>query len=102
MSDSQGHDSKSSSKKKRIGGVSFLNTKPLIYGIEKNLFPHNFQLTKAIPSALAVELNAKRLDVALIPSIAYEKIAQNSRSFQSVASSLMTRSKASVYISTRT
>lgn len=73
MSDSQGHDSKSSSKKKRIGGVSFLNTKPLIYGIEKNLFPHNFQLTKAIPSALAVELNAKRLDVALIPSIAYAK-----------------------------
>lgn len=73
MSDSQSRDSKNSLKKKRIGAVSFLNTKPLIYGIEKNLFPHNFQLSKAIPSALAVELNAGKLDVALIPSIAYAK-----------------------------
>lgn len=60
-------------KRKRIGAVSFLNTKPLIYGIERNLLPHNFELTKDIPSALAVELNAGKLDVALIPSIAYAK-----------------------------
>ncbi len=60
-------------KKKRLGAVSFLNTKPLIYGIENNLFPHNFDLVKAIPSALAVDLNAGKLDVALIPSIAYAK-----------------------------
>ncbi len=59
--------------KKRLGAVSFLNTKPLIYGLEKNLFPHNFELTKAIPSSLAVELNAGKLDAALIPSIAYAK-----------------------------
>lgn len=60
-------------EKKRLGAVSFLNARPLIYGLEKNLFPHNFQLTKAIPSVLAVELNAGKLDVALIPSIAYAK-----------------------------
>ncbi|MFZ1080719.1 MAG: menaquinone biosynthesis protein [Candidatus Kryptoniota bacterium] len=63
----------SSEKKKRLGAVSFLNTKPLIYGIEKDLFPRNFQLTKAIPSTLALELNTGKLDVALIPSIAYAK-----------------------------
>ena len=63
----------SSGRKKKLGAVSFLNTKPLIYGLEKNLFPHNFELTKAIPSSLAVELNAGRLDAALIPSIAYAK-----------------------------
>ncbi len=62
-----------SERKKKLGAVSFLNTKPLIYGIEKNLFPHNFELIKAIPSSLAVELNAGKLDVALIPSIAYAK-----------------------------
>ena len=62
-----------SERKKKLGAVSFLNTKPLIYGIEKNLFPHNFKLIKAIPSSLAVELNAGKLDVALIPSIAYAK-----------------------------
>jgi chorismate dehydratase len=73
MSGLQGGDPRDSSKKKRLGAVSFLNTKPLIYGIEKNLFLHNFQLTKAVPSALAVELNAGSLDAALIPSIAYAK-----------------------------
>jgi chorismate dehydratase len=73
MSDSQGRNPNGGLEKKRIGGVSFLNTKPLIYGIEKNLFPHNFQLTKDIPSALSVKLNSGKLDVALIPSIAYAK-----------------------------
>ncbi|MCL5020405.1 MAG: menaquinone biosynthesis protein, partial [Bacteroidetes bacterium] len=60
-------------RKKKLGAVSFLNTKPLIYGIENNLFPHNFELIKNIPSALAVELIAGKLDAALIPSIAYAK-----------------------------
>ena len=59
--------------KKRLGAVSFLNTKPLIYGIEHNLFPHNFLLSKDIPSVLALQLNSGKLDVALIPSIAYAK-----------------------------
>lgn len=64
---------KNISQKKRLGAVSFLNTKPLIYGIEHNLFSHNFELTKAIPSSLAVDLMGGKLDVALIPSIAYAK-----------------------------
>ncbi len=66
-------DPKGLSGKKKLGAVSFLNTKPLIYGLENNLFPHNFDLIKAIPSSLAVQLNAGKLDVALIPSIAYAR-----------------------------
>ncbi len=66
-------DPKDLSPKRKLGAVSFLNTKPLIYGLERNLFPHNFEITKAIPSSLAVELTAGRLDVALVPSIAYAK-----------------------------
>lgn len=66
-------DPKDISSKRKLGAVSFLNTKPLIYGIENNLVPHNFELVKAIPSALAVELNAGKLDAALIPSIAYAR-----------------------------
>ncbi len=74
MSDSRSpYVNHSQGQKKKIGAVSFLNTKPLIYGIEKNLFPHNFQLEKAIPSQLALELNAGKLDAALVPSIAYAK-----------------------------
>ena len=64
---------KDRSGKIRLGAVSFLNTKPLIYGIEKNLFPHDFEIIKAIPSSLAVELKAGKLDVALIPTIAYAR-----------------------------
>lgn len=74
-------DPKGLPSKKRLGAVSFLNTKPLIYGIENNLFPHNFELIKAIPSSLAVQLNAGKLDAALIPSIAY---ARHSPSLQIV------------------
>lgn len=66
-------DPKDLQMKKRLGAVSFLNTKPLIYGIENNLVPHHFELTKEIPSSLAIGLNTGKLDVALIPSIAYAK-----------------------------
>lgn len=66
-------DPKGLSVKRKLGAVSFLNTKPLIYGLEKNLFPHKFEIVKAIPSSLAVQLNAGKLDVALIPSIAYAR-----------------------------
>ena len=66
-------DPKDLQAKKRLGAVSFLNTKPLIYGIENNLVAHNFELIKAIPSLLAVDLIAGKLDVGLIPSIAYAK-----------------------------
>jgi chorismate dehydratase len=66
-------DPKDLSRRKKLGAVSFLNTKPLIYGLEKNLFPHNFEIIKAVPSSLAVQLNAGTLDVALVPSIAYAK-----------------------------
>ncbi len=66
-------DLQTSSRRRKLGAVSFLNTKPLIYGIERNLFRHNFELIKAIPSVLAVDLIGGKLDAALVPSIAYAK-----------------------------
>lgn len=51
----------------RIGAVNYLNTKPLVYGLEK-LLPEA-QLVYDLPSRLADSLAADELDIALVPSI---------------------------------
>jgi chorismate dehydratase len=53
----------------RIGAVSYLNTKPLIYGLQSQL--PDCELTLDLPSRLADQLSAGELDVALIPSVEY-------------------------------
>lgn len=55
--------------KTRIGAVSYLNTRPLIYGLREGA--PQCELVLDTPSRLADELAAGRLDVALIPSIEY-------------------------------
>jgi chorismate dehydratase len=54
----------------RIGAVSYLNTKPLIHTLQKRLGDRG-RLTLDLPSRLADDLAAGRLDVALIPSVEY-------------------------------
>ncbi|MAT15723.1 MAG: hypothetical protein CMJ46_10705 [Planctomyces sp.] len=51
----------------RIGAVSYLNSKPLVYRLAE-LAP-DAEVTLDYPSRLADQLNAGELDVALIPSI---------------------------------
>ncbi len=53
----------------RIGAVSYLNSRPLIFQLSQ-VAPHA-QLILDLPSRLADQLEAGRLDVALIPSIEY-------------------------------
>jgi chorismate dehydratase len=53
----------------RIGAVSYLNTKPLVYRLVE-LAPQH-ELVFDLPSRLADDLAEGRLDVALIPSIEY-------------------------------
>lgn len=55
--------------KLRIGAVSYLNTKPLVYRLEE--IAPGIELTYDLPSRLADDLAAGRLDVALIPSVEY-------------------------------
>lgn len=52
-----------------VGAVRYLNTKPLVHGLEDGTAP--FTLCFDYPSRLADQLAAGRLDVALIPSIEY-------------------------------
>ena len=53
----------------RIGAVSYLNTKPLVYGLEE-LLP-DAEISFDLPSRLASKLADRQLDVALIPSIEF-------------------------------
>src|SRR5262245_23444796 len=53
----------------RIGAVNYLNTKPLIYNLER-LAPKAL-LSLDLPSRLADRLADGKLDVALIPAIEY-------------------------------
>ena len=51
----------------RIGAVSYLNTKPLVFGLEHR--SDDFALVYDLPSRLADSLAANKLDVALIPVV---------------------------------
>jgi len=53
----------------RLGVVSYLNTKPLVYAFESGELVHPFDLIYAVPSFCADQLHAGRTDLALIPSI---------------------------------
>lgn len=53
----------------RIGAVSYLNTKPLIYGLRQRL--PDAELRLDLPSRLADQLAHQQLDVALIPSVEF-------------------------------
>ncbi len=55
--------------KLRIGAVNYLNTKPLVYGLE-GLAPHA-EVIFDLPSRLADGLAVGRFDVALIPSVEF-------------------------------
>ncbi len=53
----------------RVGAVSYLNAKPLYYGLCEHL--PQVRLSMDVPSRLAEQLAAGELDVALIPSVEY-------------------------------
>jgi chorismate dehydratase len=57
----------------KIGAVSYLNTKPLVYGLPERLraIDSSASLIFDLPSRLADALAAGRLDVALIPVVEY-------------------------------
>ncbi len=57
------------SRRLRIGAVNYLNTKPLIYQLDR-LAPHA-EVVLDLPSRLADGLHDGRFDVALIPSIEF-------------------------------
>ena len=53
----------------RLGAVGYLNTKPLVYGLECQ--PDRFAVRFDVPSHCAALLHAGEVDLGLIPSIEY-------------------------------
>lgn len=58
----------------RAGAVSYLNTRPLVFGLEQGLGAKRLALTYDVPSALATRLAAGELDLALLPTIELARI----------------------------
>lgn len=52
-----------------LGAVSYLNTKPLVYGLEAD--PEQFDVRFDVPAKCADLLHAGRVDLGLIPAIEY-------------------------------
>jgi len=51
----------------RVGAVSYLNTKPLIYGFEKGMMKDSMDLIIDYPSKIASMLLENEIDVGLVP-----------------------------------
>ena len=60
--------------KVRIGAVSYLNTRPLVFGLEQGLGGDRVALSYDVPSVLAERLAAGELDIALLPVIELARI----------------------------
>ena len=53
----------------RLGAVSYLNTRPLVYGLERH--PDRFSVRFDVPAKCAELLHTNEVDLGLIPSIEY-------------------------------
>lgn len=61
-------------KKIRVGAVSYLNTKPLIYGFQQGLMSNEIELILDYPARLASALQKNEIDIALLPVAALNQI----------------------------
>ena len=58
----------------RIASVDFLNARPLVRGFHLSPRPDRYAVSECVPSVCARRLAAGESDVALIPSIEYQRI----------------------------
>ncbi len=58
----------------RIGAVSYLNTRPLVHGLEQGAVADRIEVSFATPSELAEQMARGALDVALLPVIELARI----------------------------
>jgi len=59
----------------RLGAVSYLNTKPLVYGLDT--IPEEFDVRFDVPAKCAELLHAGKVDLGLIPAIEYLRGAED-------------------------
>ncbi len=61
--------------KTRLNAVSFLNTRPLTYGLERGGRDHGFEILYDIPSVCARQVRTGEASAGVIPSIEYARSA---------------------------
>ena len=54
-------------KRWRIGAVSYLNTRPLLLGMEQSPFKERIDLVKSYPAKIAQDLLSGQIDIGLVP-----------------------------------
>lgn len=64
-------------QKIRVGAVSYLNTKPLVYGFEKGLMKEAMELIFDYPAIIAAMLLNDEIDVGLIPVAVIPKLKEH-------------------------
>ena len=65
-------------KKIKVGAVSYLNTKPLLYGIERSEeLMQQIELVKEYPSKIALQLLEGDIDVGLVPVAVIPKMKEH-------------------------
>ena len=60
--------------KLRVSVVEFLNTAPLVWGFTEGPLAGKYELSFTVPSQCAEALRRGEADVAIIPSIEYQRI----------------------------
>src|SRR4051794_25941902 len=63
-------------RKIRVGAVSYLNTKPLIYGLEQGYLKDDIELVYDYPSHIASMLLNDDIDVGLVPVAIIPKLKE--------------------------
>lgn len=63
-------------QKIKIGAVSYLNTKPLIYGFEQGLMKDSIELMINYPSKIASLLKEGKIDIGLVPVAAIPEMKE--------------------------
>ena len=58
----------------KVGAVSYLNSKPLLYGLEHGPIQEQIELSLAYPAQLAQQLSSGLIDLALMPVAALKEI----------------------------
>ncbi len=61
--------------KLRISIVQYLNTAPLVWGFTNGPLQGKYELSFTVPSQCAEELRTGAADIAIIPAIEYQRIA---------------------------
>jgi chorismate dehydratase len=64
-------------QKIRVGAVSYLNTKPLVYGFEQGMMKDEIDLLIDYPSKVADMLISDRIDIGLIPVAAIRQLKEH-------------------------